>query len=282
MSRRDIMNRLLIKKQAKASLKGKWGKGLLICFLVPLLISVVASIFVGIAAAVSGGAHQEAGRLVMNKPNIGTIIILIVAFIVTMFVSYNFAYGTSKAFLLGNRGQEYGVGTMFDGFKEKPFSNFLTGICSYIVIYLCFFIPSFIAGFGFVPHVAKIYLDIIKKPQGGRTVEFIQRAFPHITLGMLLFAVAIFIGMTAIMAYSLVFFVRANNPEVGIIAALTEIRKTMHGYKLDYFVLGLSFTGWVIVCFITCGIGFLWLAPYMTAANAAFFEEAKANPIETK
>ena len=42
----------------------------------------------------------------------------------------------------------------------------------------------------------------------------------------------------------------------------------------------LSFIGWGILSILSCGIGLLWLIPYMQAADAAFYEEVKAEYAE--
>jgi uncharacterized membrane protein len=47
----------------------------------------------------------------------------------------------------------------------------------------------------------------------------------------------------------------------------------MHGNKWRLFCLELSFIGWGILCLLTCGIGFLWLSPYMFQAEAAMYHE---------
>ena len=52
----------------------------------------------------------------------------------------------------------------------------------------------------------------------------------------------------------------------------------MKGYKMKAFLLDLSFIGWLIVGALCCGIGTLWVAPYMAAAKAELYEEIrKAN-----
>jgi uncharacterized membrane protein len=80
-------------------------------------------------------------------------------------------------------------------------------------------------------------------------------------------------GIIKAIAYSQVYFVLKDNPEIGINAAITKSRKLMHGYKWKYFVLQLSFIGWIILCLLSLGIGFLWLSPYLSASNAAFYNE---------
>ncbi|MDR7073445.1 DUF975 family protein [Fictibacillus barbaricus] len=78
-------------------------------------------------------------------------------------------------------------------------------------------------------------------------------------------------GIIKAFAYSQTYFVYKDNPKMGINAAITESRKLMHGYKWKFFVLQLSFIGWVILGLITVGIGFIWIYPYMSATYASFY-----------
>ena len=77
----------------------------------------------------------------------------------------------------------------------------------------------------------------------------------------------------------MIYYVRVDNPELGVIGVLRQSRKVMHGRKIDLLVLTVSFIGWGVICCITCGIGFLWLAPYESACIAAFYDDAKDNII---
>ena len=45
--------------------------------------------------------------------------------------------------------------------------------------------------------------------------------------------------------------------------------------KFDLFVLDLSFIGWDILSSITMGLLNIWLAPYKTVADLAYFEEGQ-------
>lgn len=46
----------------------------------------------------------------------------------------------------------------------------------------------------------------------------------------------------------------------------------MNGHKGKYFLLMLSFIGWMIVGTLTFGIAYLWITPYYTASLASFYE----------
>ncbi len=55
-------------------------------------------------------------------------------------------------------------------------------------------------------------------------------------------------------------------PEISGREALKLSMKITDGYKWDIFLLGLSFIGWIILCVLTLGIGFLWLSSYIDTA----------------
>ena len=49
----------------------------------------------------------------------------------------------------------------------------------------------------------------------------------------------------------------------------------MKGYKMDYFVLILSFLGWALLMLFTLGIGYFWLIPYMQVTMCNFYNNLK-------
>ena len=77
-------------------------------------------------------------------------------------------------------------------------------------------------------------------------------------------------------AYRLVPFVIHDRPELGIRDILRTSRIMMRGHKWQLFVLELTFIGWALLCILSCGIGFLWLDPYMRMTYAHFYEDVKA------
>jgi uncharacterized membrane protein len=73
-------------------------------------------------------------------------------------------------------------------------------------------------------------------------------------------------------SYALTFFILRDNPDTGVLAAITQSRRMMHGHKMRYFLLQLSFIGWFLLCILSAGIGLLWLMPYVYLTNAHFYE----------
>ena len=80
-------------------------------------------------------------------------------------------------------------------------------------------------------------------------------------------------GVIMAYAYSMAVYVANDNPELSAMDAIRKSRELMNGHKWDLFVLDLSFIGWIFLCLITCGIGFLFLAPYIRMAHVEFYRE---------
>lgn len=79
-------------------------------------------------------------------------------------------------------------------------------------------------------------------------------------------------GIIAALRYSMAFYILADDDNIKPIDAIRISKKMMYGHKWRLFKLGLSFIGWILLCAVTCGIGFIFLAPYMTAAHSNFYE----------
>ena len=83
-------------------------------------------------------------------------------------------------------------------------------------------------------------------------------------------------------SYAMTPYILKDNPEMKNNAAIEESMRMMDGHKLELFLLDLSFIGWAILSILTCGIGFLWLVPYMNMARVNFYEDLKKASIEVK
>lgn len=83
-------------------------------------------------------------------------------------------------------------------------------------------------------------------------------------------------GIIMAMAYAMTPFILKEHPEYSVVKALEESRHMMSGHKWEYFVLQLSFIGWILLSILTLFIGLFWLEPYMLTTNAAFYEDIKA------
>jgi uncharacterized membrane protein len=78
-------------------------------------------------------------------------------------------------------------------------------------------------------------------------------------------------GIIAALRYSQTYYVIADDPAIGPLAAIRRSKAMMVGNKWKLFCLGLRFIGWGLLCVVTLGIGFLWIGPYMSVSFAKFY-----------
>lgn len=80
-------------------------------------------------------------------------------------------------------------------------------------------------------------------------------------------------GIVASYSYAMTGYILAEDPDLTASQAIQRSKELMRGNRWRLFCLQLSFIGWIILCLFTFGIGNLFLNPYQTAADAAFYRE---------
>lgn len=76
-------------------------------------------------------------------------------------------------------------------------------------------------------------------------------------------------------SYAMTSYILRDEPQLRFNGAIEKSMDMMSGYKMKLFLMDLSFIGWAILCLLTLGIGFLFLAPYVEASHAAFYQYVK-------
>lgn len=87
-------------------------------------------------------------------------------------------------------------------------------------------------------------------------------------------------GIIKGLAYSMTPYILAD-PDFEHLSATEAIGKSsdmMDGYKMEYFILGLSFILWIFLVIITCGIAVFYVGPYMQQTMTEFYYEVKGTP----
>ena len=88
-------------------------------------------------------------------------------------------------------------------------------------------------------------------------------------------------GIMKSFSYAMVPYIMAEHPEYNATTCIAESERIMYGHRMELFTLYLSFIGWFLLTIITCGIGLLWLMPYMETAQAAFYADVKDPEVST-
>lgn len=111
---------------------------------------------------------------------------------------------------------------------------------------------------------------------------FVSQVLPIVTISLLtviftflwglLFVIP---GIIAALSYSMAFFLYADNQDKLPMEYLTDSKKMMQGYKMDYFIFQLSFIGWILLSLITFGIALIYVIPYISISEAIYYDELK-------
>ena len=143
------------------------------------------------------------------------------------------------------------------------------------LIFLC--VPmSWGYSVSFLEHHRKQPVDIDRLFAGyrqfGRIFVAYLLIFVYTFLWTLLFIIP---GIVKSYSYAMAPYILTDHPELSGEQAICRSMAMMQGNKLRLFLLHLSFIGWAILATLTCGIGFLWLYPYIYASMAVFYEDVK-------
>lgn len=113
----------------------------------------------------------------------------------------------------------------------------------------------------------------------------------HKAIGLyFLLIIIVFVGMILLIIPGIIFtymfsqayYILADDNNKSVIQCLKESAAMMKGYKFEYFVLILSFLGWMILGAIPLGIGLLWVIPYRNVTVASFYLKVKNNYYESR
>ena len=168
----------------------------------------------------------------------------------------------------------------------------IAGAAGFILSFIPFvgpLISVIIISPAFALSLVKVYLNVVSgtKPEVADSfcgfndfwsafkVNFLVGLFTF--LWSLLFIIP---GFVKSFSYSMSLYILAENKGKPALECIKESKDMTNGYKMDLFVLELSFIGWILLSSITLGIALIWVAPYMyaTYTNAYnFIKTQKAN-----
>jgi uncharacterized membrane protein len=90
-------------------------------------------------------------------------------------------------------------------------------------------------------------------------------------------------GIIKALAYNMAPYILADNLEMSASDAIKASMKMMDGNKGRLFSLYISFIGWFLLAMFTCGVGIIFLMPYVETARAHFYQDLldRQTPFET-
>ena len=147
----------------------------------------------------------------------------------------------------------------------------------------------YVITYAVVPPIAlgyyMVYLDVTygEKPQVATLFRPFKECYAQsvlvnilVTVFTLLWSLLLIVpGIIKSFSYSQAMFILAENPGMTAKEAIDESKLIMDGHKFELFVLYLSFIPWFLLGYVTLGLGFIYVAPYMTLTITNFYHNIK-------
>lgn len=227
-----------LRKKAREALSGNWGKGACIT-LAFLLITFVINFIIGLFE------DNSAISLILN--------------IAELVISIPLSFGLTISFLNLKRNKD----TKAFGFLSEGFSRFQKawGVCFQIIAKMI--LPIICVIFG-------LFLMILLMVMSAKSWFFA-------IVGVALYIACLVYAISRGLLYSLAYFIAYDNPNLSSKECVLKSEELMTGNRGNYFLLELSFIGWIILGIFTLGIGYIWIIPYMQVALSCFYDEISSS-----
>ncbi len=228
-----------LKRLAKVQLQGKYGTMIGALILQELLVLFATGIL---------------SMLLPGTDTLSNILYYILTFIVQLIAGILQA-GVSFLYLKAACGMQCSVGDIFYCFKHSPDKAIKIEFVLAIINAVCM-LPS----------------DILtwKYPLTSLT-DYDEIAMMY---SVTLLCMMVYVVIT--LAFTPVFYMMLDFPNYTVKDILKKSIEVMKGNKMRYFLLDLSFIPWMFVGFLTCGIGLLWIVPYMNMTSTNFYLDLMA------
>ena len=259
--------------EAREALSGRWTDAAVASLIVGLIVLLLASPY----GFISVGFSENIGLLAG-----GNIYYWLLIIFLTMPLSYAFTF----AFLRVRRANVEGdsiLRIIYDVFT-KHYERALT---SSLWVMLAVLGLSMLAAIGafIIALVALVAIAGADAADYAASENGVVMIVAVVMGSMLLLMIPLYVYSYAVSLYA---YVTEENPELTVHECVKKSREMMRGHKWQLFCLDLSFIGWAMLAILTCGIGMLWLTPYILTARAAFYEDVRreyvgdTEPVETE
>ena len=274
-------NRPEAKALAKQAMRTTYPHPMLVTLVYLLLTSVLTSLvsslvtdpFTTFYYYVWDGVYgvEDLIRVLLTPRNVASF--LVIQLLITVY-QWIMSFGYTSYVLRMARNEQPNYWNLLDGFRTIG-RAFLVYLLIYIFTTLwslLFLVPAFIV--------------MLVSAMGGPMLMF---------LALLLVIAAAILSVIVTYRYRLAVYFLLDNPEMGALAAITESKRAMMGWKGELFIQDLSFLGWWLLLslasllafslgsifglgvggllsFLTVKIASLWFSPYIWGTEANFYD----------
>lgn len=257
-----MFNRIEAKMQAKVSMRQAipspiWvtlGYLLLTTGLVWLLNFVLFDpVSIVMDDVLAGYTLEESLAYLVEEYSVGLVAVLVVQMLLSVYRTI-MGFGYTSYALRMARNEGPGFFNLFDGFAKflrVLWMNILIGIFAALWVVL-FLTPAIIL---VVVAAASRFMS-----------PFVLALYWLLIIG------AIVAGMIVRLRYRLAAYFLLDDPSCTAREAIRRSKRAMRGWKMELFILDLSFIGWDLLVSFTMGILAVWVLPYQNATEANFYD----------
>ena len=253
-----------LKSRAKITLTGHYGLCIgaqfLVSFLMMLVIGIYSSAVVWNLLSSLDYGHSYR-PYVSGWGLVGVLAFLPLLYLI-MAVLQVLGVGVKKMYINISAGEGAGIGDIFYGYSHK--------MHRFVGYYFITILVSFLL------QIPYMILSLIPLFSGGASTLLIsglaQLAYLFEVVGVIMFN--LFFSQTILLML--------DDTELKVIPAMKESARLMNGHKGDLFYLYFSFIGMICLGFLTFGIGFLWLTPYIECTVVHFYLELREEDMRRK
>jgi uncharacterized membrane protein len=235
-----------LKAMARAQLTGKYGTYIgayLIFSLITWILSFVINLIIPNATAFLYATNRDAFLAVLPRGVMYLIIFLILSLIFSVM-----RLGLVKMILDGSRDYPVRLEDLFYGFRHHPDRVILMQFFLALIEIACV-IPGYL-------------MMLLGQLSGSITL---------LVISSLLLCVGGIFSIYYDICFCQCMFLMADYDDISPVQALKISRKRMKGSKGRFFWLSISFIGIYVLGVLSCGIGILWVVPYVMMTEANFY-----------
>ena len=233
-----------LKKMARNQLSGKYGTFIgtnVLYILITLVASNLMDLVLGTSSILNPLTATSATVETLGISH--TVVYYLSTFILSLILSV-LNIGLLKIALDTARGYDIRFQDLFYGFKHHPEGVIL------LLTYLCILPGSGLCIYGYR-----------------------QKSVTLLLAGTAVLCVGLVIYLILSLMFSQTMFFLTDYIDIEAMQALKESVRIMKGKKGKFFYLQLSFIGIYLLGAIACGIGLLWVIPYMQVTMANFYRK---------
>lgn len=225
-----------LKRLSREHLNGHWGLAIGANLLVQMIVSGLLMPFYFLLIITGSGTVQY--------------ITYMVAAIIISAVSMVLQCGILRMYLGFARKQEVSVGMMFSEFTRRPDRYILSYVLVFVIEMLCI-LPGTIC----------------------LVVGLVADTLLAIAIGVTLYIGGMIVVLLVSLRLSQTYMLLVEHSDMGVIEALRTSSQMMEGNMGRLFYIYLSFIGWSLLGLLSCGIGMLWVTPYMMQVSVNFYRD---------